>query len=76
MEFKIFREACKFTRFAYDTDDHTRLNIVCQRKIPAGESWGKCDESHCPYYGIQIRNIKVFQNEKLIGTAENGKVVY
>ena len=76
MEFSTFRTACKYAFYAYDDEyDHTKMSLVCKRIIPRGESWGKCDEAHCPYYGVEIRDGKVYQDGKVVATVESGRIV-
>lgn len=77
IEFCKFQTACRYASLAYDDpDDHTQLSIVCKKKRTPGESWGKCDEAHCPYFGVEIHNIQIFQNGELVATAESGTIVY
>ncbi len=64
-DFDSFQLVCRHCRSAFVyRDDHTRMGMVCVRpdRIPAGHSWGKCDETHCPYFGIRIdgRNVTLY----------------
>lgn len=77
MEFYQFQSACQYSGLAYDDpDDHTRMTVVCHGNVPPGKSWGKCDKAHCPYFGVEIRDVSIYQDGKLIGKAKRGKVVY
>ncbi len=76
MEFNIFHTLCPHNSLAYVCqDDHTRMAPVCHRRdrIPAGHSWGICDEAHCPYFGFRIdsRNAVIYDSQgREIGTAD------
>lgn len=77
MDFYIFQSACRYAGLAQDNpDDHTKVSIVCNKKVPRGCSWGTCDEAHCPYYGKAISDIKIYHNGELIGKSKSGKVIY
>lgn len=79
MKFSKFQSVCKYAHYVYsDPDDHTRMEYVCSKadQVPVGESWGKCDEPYCPYFGQQISNVMIGANnaENLIATS--GRIVY
>ncbi len=62
-------------RWADDTTD--TFEPTCRRsdRIPQGHSWGKCDELHCPYYGIKIGPGALFMDGKKLGEVESGRIV-
>lgn len=77
MEFSVFQSACKYMRLAYDDpDDHINMSAVCNGKRPPGESWGKCDKVHCPYFGVEGYDVQIFKDGELIGTAEKITMVF
>ena len=76
MDFTTFRTACKWAKLAFaDQDDHTKLKRVCKKIIPQGESWGKCDEAHCTYFGCKGSKVRIFADDKLIATADSVEFV-
>lgn len=59
IDFKTVAFLCKFRR-----KDMIGENVIrkCMKpdRIPSGESWGVCDQEHCPYYGIEGSHVKVY----------------
>ena len=76
MEFATFQLLCPYNSLAYVyQDDHTRMKPVCNRsdRRPEGSSWGKCDEAHCPYFGVGIvgKNVAIYNNGMELGKCES-----
>lgn len=80
MEFKQFQRVCKYMGYGIVDGYSSLFETTCRKldQIPAGSSWGKCDEVHCPYYGVAIcgKNAKlitesgiVFEVEEIIAKA-------
>lgn len=76
MNFERFKTACKWVGMGFtDPDDHTKLDFVCHKKRPPGESWGICNEPHCPYFGRVGREVRIYTEDKLVATAESVRFV-
>lgn len=59
----------------YGCDEYCGTNFykTCRRKdmIPEGESWGKCDEKHCPYFPKIVNNLVCMdRNGEILFTAK------
>lgn len=77
MEFYKFQNVCRFMKFGLADGTTDTFEPTCRRsdRIPQGHSWGKCDEPHCPYYGIKIGSGTLFTDGKKIGKVESGRII-
>lgn len=78
MTFVEYQSDCPFAKFGLKDGYLSEFELTCRRKdnIPAGHSWGVCDEEHCPEFGVKIemRDIVVRNAEigEIIAVAESG----
>ena len=77
IDFEKFQTVCRFMKFGVVDGTTDTFEPTCRRtdRIPQGHSWGKCDEPHCPYYGIKIVPGALFMDGKRIGEVESGRIV-
>lgn len=64
MDFKTFQSNCKYAKYGPKEDTVRDFELTCGKSecIPQGQPWGKCDALHCPYFGIEISNIKMIDS--------------
>lgn len=55
VDFETFQDTCRYCQWGFDEMTGT-YDLTCRKVIPDGESWGICDETHCPYYGTKASN--------------------
>ena len=77
MRFSEFSNACKFAGLTFTDDSHVEIIDICKKpgRIPQGQSWGICDEEHCPYFGIKGRKGTIYIDGQAAGAIENCKIV-
>ena len=70
MKFKELWKICPYHCPGYDGNGG--FESTCRRpdRRPSGLSWEKCREDYCPYFGIKVKDAKVFLEGKEIGTAK------
>ena len=56
MKFGLFQKFCKYNLPGAVEGVDSMFEPTCRKpdRIPEGDSWGKCDEEHCPLYGITV----------------------
>lgn len=71
MNFKTFQLNCKYAKYGIKQDTVRDFELTCRKPecIPKGESWGVCDEAHCPYFGVKCM-------DGIAMDAETGKVLF
>lgn len=77
MDFREFQSACRFMNYGIVEDTTDTFEPTCRRRdrIPQGASWGKCDEQHCPYFGIKIGPGTIYCEGKEAATFDSGRIV-
>lgn len=75
MNFNEFQQICKYQRPG--SDGQGGFDYTCRKpdRRPPGESWEKCREDYCPYFGIKIKDAKIFSEGKEIYTAKELTIV-
>ena len=55
-EFLKYQSSCPFCKFSLKDGYASTFEQTCRRRdnIPAGYSWGVCDEAHCPEFGEEL----------------------
>lgn len=55
MNFQTFQSYCKYAQYGLKQDTVREFELTCRKpdRIPAGRSWGICDEAHCPNFGVK-----------------------
>lgn len=58
MDFKTFQSYCKYAQYGIKQDTVRDFELTCRKpgRIPSGHSWGVCDETHCPCFGLKCQN--------------------
>ena len=62
MDFRTFQANCKHVQYGLKQDTVNYFELTCRNPecVREGHSWGKCDETHCPYFlGTKDSGIKV-----------------
>lgn len=78
MTFVEYQSICPFAKFGLKDGYLSEFELTCRRKdnIPAGHSWGVCDEKHCPEFGVKIemRDIVIRNSEtgEVLAVADSG----
>ena len=79
MNFKTFQSNCKYARYGLKQDTVRDFELTCRKPecVPQGHSWGVCDESHCPYFGIRCKNGVAIdpQTGKALFSLDNCRIV-
>lgn len=79
MKFKTFQSNCKYAQYGLKQDTVRDFELTCRKSecVPQGHSWGVCDESHCPHFGIKIDSGVMIDAEtrKVLGSFRGGRAV-
>ena len=61
MLFEIFQPYCKHAQYALVPDTVREFEFTCRhpRCIPLGQSWGVCDEDHCPAFRASKNKLNI-----------------
>lgn len=56
MDFKTFQSNCKYAQYGLKNNSVREFELTCRKPecIPNEQSWGRCNEFCCPYFGIKI----------------------
>lgn len=79
MDFETFQSACKWASYGFE-EETGLFELTCRKPecIPKGESWGKCGESYCPFFGFKVQD-GVFIDEKtnnVLMIFQNGSLIW
>lgn len=78
MKFTKFQDICKYMRWGVVDDYHPEcFEPTCRmpERKPPDHSWAKCDEWHCPYYGMKLGKGTIYLDEKPVATMEAATAV-
>lgn len=80
MDFKTFQANCKHAKYSLKHDAVREFELTCRKpdRIPQGYSWNKCDEYHCPFFGLShVNAIAINPNtNETIFTISDCNIVY
>lgn len=75
--FEEFQDNCKHMHYSCDRCCGTEFYPACHKpenKLK-GSSWNKCDKEHCPYFGIEMKDVTISTTDgKIQFKANNVKV--
>ena len=80
MDFKIFQSYCKYAKYGISDDCTGSFELTCRKPgcIPTGDSWGICDEKHCPNFGMTVGGgvmVDAKTGETLL-TFSHGRIIF
>lgn len=56
INFQTFQHNCKHAQYGLKEGTVREFEMTCRNPkcVPKGQSWGVCDEAHCPHFGMKI----------------------
>ena len=80
MNFKTFQSNCKYAQYGLKQDTVRDFELTCRKPecVPTGHSWGVCDETHCPHFGMKCESGTMIDSGtgKVLFTFKGGRIVF
>ena len=73
IDFNTFMSVCRYRGIGTDYHGSSEFYLTCRKPdcIPRGSSWGICDIRHCPFYGCDGKDARIYIGDQLVATAES-----
>jgi len=80
MDFKTFQSNCRYAQYGLKQNTVRDFELTCRKpeRVPKGCSWGACDEVHCPYFGMEVSDGVMIDQEtgKVLLSFGSGRVIF